>query len=189
MSTRRAVIDAYRAGHSCNALAKRFKLNYNTVRTLCLRYRTQGEAGLAPRYDRCGRQAITFAPLIYRAACWLKRRHPGWGAPCIRLVLQERYPTLSLPAVRTLQRWFKKAGLTPKRAKVPQPKGKWAGKPHQIWQVDAKEHLRLGEGQRACYLTITDEHSGAFIAAPVFPLWTHQPSAAQAHSTGAHCRF
>ena len=35
--------------------------------------------------------------------------------------------------------------------------------------MDAKENLVLRDGSPGCYLTITDEHSGAGLAALVFP--------------------
>lgn len=40
---------------------------------------------------------------------------------------------------------------------------------HNIWQVDAKEQLVLANGSHACYLTITDERSGAWIEGIAFP--------------------
>ena len=47
--------------------------------------------------------------------------------------------------------------------------------PHNIWQVDAKENLRLADSSEACYLTITDEHSGAGLEGLVFPPEAHLP--------------
>ena len=34
--------------------------------------------------------------------------------------------------------------------------------PHNIWEVDAKERFTLEDGSPACYLTITDEKTGAW---------------------------
>jgi hypothetical protein len=47
---------------------------------------------------------------------------------------------------------------------------------HNIWQVDAKENLCLADGQAACYLTIVDEKSEAWLTSLVFPLWAYLPS-------------
>jgi len=44
-----------------------------------------------------------------------------------------------------------------------------ATKVHNIWQVDAKERLQLQDGSHACYLTITDEHTGSWLCAIAFP--------------------
>jgi hypothetical protein len=39
---------------------------------------------------------------------------------------------------------------------------------HNIWQVDAKENLCTQDGQVACYLTLSDEKSGAWLSAVAF---------------------
>src|SRR5262249_4540067 len=41
--------------------------------------------------------------------------------------------------------------------------------PHEIWQVDAVEDVPLATGQRICWLTVTDEVSGAILATEVSP--------------------
>lgn len=168
--TRRRILQGYLAGQSYSALAQSFKVNYRTVRTLCLRYQREGEAGLLPHYDRCGSSEIRSDALLYRASCWLKRQHPGWGTSFILLQLEQRYPERPLPSVRTLQRWFKARGLTPKRSKIPQAEKQWASGVHQVWQVDAKEHQKTADGKPACWLTMTDEYSTAVLQTPVFPL-------------------
>lgn len=104
-----------------------------------------------------------------RAALWLKRLHGSWGAPFIQLQLRERYGKERVPAVRTLQTWFRSRGLTKPRQRLAAPSIGTSKAVHNIWQVDAKENLTLLDGTRACYLTITDEHSGAGLDALVFP--------------------
>lgn len=47
---------------------------------------------------------------------------------------------------------------------------------HNIWQVDAKEQITLSDGQKACYLSIVDEKSGAWLGSSVFPLYPYQSS-------------
>lgn len=161
------------------ALARQFKVAYNTVRTLYLRYEHEGEAGLVPRYAHCGQTGIRFDPLLYRAACWLKRLHPSWGAAFIRLQLERRYPDRALPAVRTMQSWYRAAGLAPRGSTVPESPKQWADEVHQIWQVDAKEHQKTANGHAVCWLTITDEKSTAVLATPVFPPQANLPGAAE----------
>lgn len=187
MATRRGIIQGYRSGKSYAALAKEFNVAYQSVRTLCQRVEAEGEVGLRPRYDRCGPPGPHSDPLIYRAACLLKRRHPRWGAAFIRLQLEARYgPEKPLPAVRTMQHWFKEEGLQPPRSKPPKTKKTWARCVHQVWQVDAKEHQQTADGTAVCWLTITDEHSTAILGAPVFSLSAHEPSPALAGSAGPH---
>ena len=172
-SIRRRIIDAHLAGESLRSIAEREKLSYSSVRTYWRRYRERGYAGLSPDYKNCGHRDRQ-NDVVYRAARYLKFLHRQWGAPLIRLKLQKRYK--AVPSTRTLQRWFKQAHLKPLQSTIPKPEKTWAQAPHEVWQLDAKEHLRLDDGSRACYLSVTDEHSGALLASPSFPLQSDQSS-------------
>lgn len=174
MALRLLVVDEHLQGYSLAEIARTHKLSYSTVRACWHRFKKRGREGLAPDYSRCGRPGPRPEDRLYRAARYLKFLHRRWGAPLIRLRLEQRYGPEDLPSLRTLQRWFKHAGLTQPRKQLPQPEPTWAKAPHAVWQLDAKEHLRLGSGQHACYLTIVDEHSGALLGAPVFPQGPHQ---------------
>lgn len=182
-ATRRSIIEGYLNGTSCAALAREFHVAYATARVLCRRFDAEGEAGLLPHH--CGATGIRSDRLLYRAACFLKRRHPDWGAPLIRLLLEQRYPERALPGVRTMQTWFKDRGLVPLRSKPPKPQKQWAHEVHQVWQIDAKEHQQTADGTQACWLTVTDEHSTAILAAPVFPPQADLSSAAGVRAAGA----
>ena len=171
---RRRIVEEHLAGKSLKAIAQQEQLSYSTVRLCWRRYREHGFSGLGPDYQNCGRPQRK--DLIYRAARFLKYRHRQWGAPLIRLKLSQRYPDQELPSVRTMQRWFKRAHLIPMRKRLPKPEQAWANAPHDVWQVDAKEKIKLNDGTQACYLTITDEHSGALLASPPFPPEGNQPS-------------
>ena len=168
-SIRRRIVEAHLGGESLKAISHREHLSYSCVRTSWRRYRQGGLEGLGPDYQNCGHRGPGRDDLIYRAARYLKYRHRQWGAPLIRLKLKQRYPDRFLPSIRTLQRWFKKADLAPIRKRLPQPDRSWAQVCHDVWQIDAKEQLTLEEGTAACYLTLTDEHSGALLETPVFP--------------------
>jgi hypothetical protein len=50
-----------------------------------------------------------------RAACWLKRHHPTWGALLIHDLLRQRSPDRPVPCPRSLQRGFYEAGLNQPR--------------------------------------------------------------------------
>ena len=173
-SIRRRIVDAHLAGETLRSIAEREKLSYSSVRTYWRRYRQRGFEGLGPDYQNCGHRQRQ-NDLIYRAARYLKYLHRQWGAPLIRLKLNQRYGHL-VPGIRTLQRWFKKAHLKPMHSTIPKPERTWAQTPHEIWQIDAKEQLRLDDGSPACYLTVSDEHSGALLASPPFPPQPDQSS-------------
>jgi transposase len=155
-------------GLSYRQIAECLDVKERTVREICRRYRQQGEAGLQIHYERCGVRGIQFPAPIYQAALSLKREHPRWGAPLIRLQLAEPFPDTPLPGVRTLQSWFRAAGLQPVRPLRPPPNRNAAHAAHEVWQVDAKERMRLGNGSGASVLTATDEASGAILEVRVF---------------------
>ena len=155
-------------GSTLQSISQELGVPYGTIKHLCRRLRKSGPAGLAPDYANCGRRAIL--PDGSRKAAALQQRalHPLWGAPRIHVEMQlaGEHP----PCIRTLQKWFRQAGAyRPRRQSAEVCIGR-ARAVHNIWEVDAKEHLVLGDGAPGCYLTIGDEKSGAWLEAPVFPL-------------------
>lgn len=175
MGLREQFISLKQQGCSLSAISEQLHLHYGTARKLSAQLKQHGNLGA--HYQNCGpKQPFTNA-LLVRASLWLKRLHPLWGAPFIRLQLLERYKPHKLPATTTMQGWFRKAGLSKPRQRLPQPRIGTSKAVHNIWQVDAKENLRLLNGTEACYLTITDEHSGAGLAALVFPPPLYQAGA------------
>ena len=167
MGEREQLITLKQQGQSLEAIAQQLNLSLSSVRQLSARFKQQGH--LKVTYTNCGPKQALSEPLLQRASLWLKRHHPQWGAPLIRLKLLKRYGAKRTPSVRTLQRWFVNQHLTKPRQQLQQPPIGQAKAVHNIWQVDAKENLLLLDGSPGCYLTITDEHSGAGLAALVFP--------------------
>src|SRR5207244_8187324 len=84
----------------------------------------------------------------------------------------------AVPAERTLQRWFRRAGLGPapkgRRLKTAAPR---ATRPHEVWQMDAKERVLLHSGEHVSWLRLADECSGAVLGTRVFPPGELEPSA------------
>jgi hypothetical protein len=171
---RQQVVDLYQQQVAISAISLQLSISLNSVARLIAQHKAQPSHPPTPAYDRCGPHGPRSPAHLLRAALWLKRHHPAWGLPLIRVVLAKRYPTQVLPAIRTLQRHVKRAGLTPPKALLTQPAIGRATAPHNIWQVDAKERLVLLDGQAACYLSLSDEHSGAGLEALVFPPQPYQ---------------
>jgi transposase len=174
-----------RGGEPIAAVAADLGLAYDTVRTIWRRYRDGGADALVPDYARCGRTGIRGPRLIHRAACWLRRRHPTWGAGLIRAKLVDRYPDAHVADERTLRTWFAAAGLTrpsPPPREAPPPR---AAVPHQTWQLDAKEQIALANGERASWLLATDEASGATLEPEVFPPGNLEHGRSGPHPRGA----
>jgi transposase len=166
---RQQIVFCHQHGEPLTTLAKRLHLPHSTVRDWWRRFRDQGEAGLKTQYHRCGPKRPKAPPAIHQAALALKREHPTWGAGLIRLELAKQFPAATLPQVRALQRWFAAAGLSPPRAKRPPVERQRAKEPHEVWQIDAKERMRLADGTGTSVLTVTDEATGALLGVAPFP--------------------
>jgi transposase len=167
LGLREQFITLKQQGLTIKSICEQLGLHYGTACKLSAQLKKQGS--LEVRYANCGAKKPLTSPLLVRAALWLKRRHSSWGAPFIHLKLTQRYGKEGIPAVRTIQNWFRRRGLTKPRQQLAEPSIGSAKAVHNIWQVDAKEHLTLPDGMEACYLTITDEHSGAGLDGLVFP--------------------
>jgi hypothetical protein len=173
---RQAIISRKQSGESLKDISASLSLSYRTVVNLWQKYKQTGEENLASNYSQCGlHQSQQFANI--KPACLsLKQLHSSWGAPRIYVALVKLYPQQALPNIRTLQLWYKEAHLVKPRYTQNDASIGAAKAVHNIWQVDAKEQLTLLDGQRACYLTIVDDKSGACLDTLVFPLSPYQSS-------------
>ncbi len=159
-------------------IAADLAIPYGTVRNIWRLYRRHDREGLAPDYRFCGRRVPPPIQELLRIACDLKREHPVWGAGLIRLQLRKHAHDRDLHSVRSHQLAFVRAGVNrPRRRRAAAVVVPQAVQPHEIWQVDAVENVPLATGQRICWLTVTDEASGAILATEVSPhrRWEHVP--------------
>jgi Homeodomain-like domain len=176
-AVRQAIWRRSQDGQDGPAIAKALGLAPRTVRRLVRRFRQEGQAALVPSYDRCGAATPKPSVSIMQSTVGLRREHPTWGAGMIRVMLRRRLPDDPLPAERTLQRWFLQAGLAPAPAgRRPAADPRRAERPHQVWQMDAAELVKLRTGQRVCWLRIADECSSAVLWTAVFPSRPLEPS-------------
>jgi transposase len=175
VDVRQTIVERHLAGATLGAIAEELELSPDTVRTIWRRYRDRGAAGLIPDYAACGRPGPRYPADLYETALEMRRAHPGWGSALIRLELADRFPDQPLPHEATLRRWFRDAGVTapPRPPRPPDPPRATA--PHQRWQLDACEQIRLADGSRVSWLTASDEATGALLGAVVFPLWPLDP--------------
>jgi hypothetical protein len=180
---REQIVERHAHGEKLGRIAASLALSYRAVQALCKCYEQQGEAGLENGYGRCGKQGVQFAPAVQQAALQMKREHARWGGGLIRLQLAEQFPAQKRPGVRTLQSWFAAAGLQPARAQRPPQVRRRGSEPHAVWQMDAKERMRLADGTGTSTLEVTDEASGALLGAEPFPPVSLDASAACRRST------
>jgi len=146
-------------------VAKEFGVSVRSVRRLFARFAELGEDGIAPDYEPCGANHPGKTPETLRVkVLQVRHEHPTWGAPLVRVMMQREKPQREWPSARTMQRWFRQAGLAPAPAgRRPACDTDRAEQPHQIWQMDAKEQMTLATGSRACWLRVVDEFSGAVL--------------------------
>src|ERR1700741_3695593 len=101
---REMIVKKHKEGRSLREIAQQLSISQSPERQIWRRYRDRGEEGLKPDYQRGGRRGPRTEKLIYRAAIYLKKRHPKWGAKLIKVTLKKKWPTAQVPHERTLQR-------------------------------------------------------------------------------------
>lgn len=163
------IVEFRQKGLTQSQISQRTSVSLSTVKTILRRHRQRGDEGLSPDYDRCGSQQLRSSPFIIRAFVCLRKWHPTYGYDQIFSQIKSKYPDLKLPDRRTVYNWWHRFNLVAKRSKPPKPEADWASKPHQTWQVDAKEEISIANGQKHCWLNVVDEYSGAPLSPPVFP--------------------
>jgi hypothetical protein len=169
---RAAIWQRRAAGEKQTEIAQTLGISVQTVGRIL----TRDPSDLVPRYAACGQRWSAGRSAQQAAVIALKRAHPRWGAEMIRLELAPS--DTALPSARTLQRWFRQAGVHQRRERVPQPRTDKGVTVHAVWEVDAKEQVRLGDGSLASAMLAVDEASGALISALAFPPRGHQSGAA-----------
>jgi hypothetical protein len=171
LPVRQVIVQRAEQGQSAGLIARCLGLVPRTVRQLLQRLRMQGQNALATSYpSRDYPHSPQFRTLV-EEALQLRRAHPTWGAGLVRVLLRRDYPAALIPAERTLQRWFRRAGL------IPAPGGRRsepssyhrAPQPHEVWQMDAADQVALRNSKQVCWLRIADECSGAVLETAVFP--------------------
>ena len=173
---RQAIFKRWQKGESLSRLAEDFKIPVRTIRNLVRRFSQRGQEGLEPDYGRCATRTLPTDSESYQKAMELRRQHPKWGSGLIRIFLQKQH-SVGCPSERTLQRWFRQATM-PEAPPGRRPAGNdhRAQRPHEVWQMDAVEQLRLGSGHRVSWLRVVDECSGAVLQTTIFPPSLLEPS-------------
>jgi hypothetical protein len=106
---RRQIVERHTAGERLASISATSQISYNTVKKIWAHWRKYHK--LTPNYEQARQKGTRQYGLIYERALAMKREHPTWGAMLIRLKLQSDLPDEGLPSERTLQRWFRAAGI------------------------------------------------------------------------------
>jgi len=176
VSIRKMIVNEKLGGKTLRMISIDHSLSYSTTCNIWRLYKEKGIDNLEPQYQNCGPQTIKSSYRIYRCSLWLKRKHVNWGAPIIKTILEDRYPSEEFPTIRMMQLWFRKANLNKPKAYRKEPKVETVESPHDCWQLDAKENIKLLDGSKACYLTSVDVKSGSVLGTSVFPQRKNQSS-------------
>ncbi len=173
-------------GESVTSLADSFGLSPRTIRHLLKRCRERGESGLRPSYGPPTPPNHAHPEAIRQAVLASRREHPTWGAELIRAMLADAQPQLAWPNPLTIRRWFRAAELAHapagRRAAASTTR---AERPHQTWQIDASEHIRLADKTEVSWLRILDEATGAVLRTDVFPPGLLDSGRSSRHPDGA----
>jgi transposase InsO family protein len=155
------------------ALCDRYGISRKTGYKWIDRYTRQRSDGLATRSSRPLHSPQTTDPTIVKAIVALRRRY-GWGGKKIVVVLHERHPDWTLPAVSTANDVLKRAGLV-KRRRRHRPIPPAADRatplthPNQVWTADFKGQFRTRDGQLCYPLTICDAWSRFLVKCHALP--------------------
>lgn len=160
---REKIWELKRAGKKDEVIARELGVSAENVKRILDR----GVSRITPDYDRCGGNGREYEAEIRGAAIELKRSHPGWGGMVIRIELAKQYARV--PSVRSLQVWFRAAAVNRRRERSVTPSLERAKVTHEVWELDAKEQVKLADGSLANAMMAIDEASGALISATVFP--------------------
>lgn len=165
------------AGATLGQIAEELACSVQTVRKWWRSQRDQRP--VLPRGRPKGGLLSTFAPGVRTKALSLKKDHPHWGPASVKLELRHlpEFSGVKLPSDALLARFFKQAcpeAVQARQRKAVPSGGGRVHQPHQRWQVDGKEGLRVGS-DTVTLLEIHDQASGLLIASQAFqttlPKW------------------
>ena len=164
MELRLELIKRALRGESISDLSREYGISRKTAHKFIKRFETHGMLGLKD-YSR--------APLTVRHRINLhleklildtKKKYKYWGPKKIKVILEEGYPGVKIPAASTIGRVLESHGLVKKRRK--RNRGNWPRNsildpqsPNKMWSADFKGQFKTGN-QKYCYpLTISDNFS------------------------------
>lgn len=158
MSLRRElVLLADQPGANVAEIARRFGVSRKTAYKWLTRYREGGADALADQPRVPHRSPNRTPPEVEAAVLRVRDRHPRWGGRKIRRVLLNE--GVEAPSPATVTAILRRHG----RLGEPEPRKPMtrfeAEAPNDLWQMDFKGDIILGDGTRCFPLTLLDDHS------------------------------
>lgn len=179
VSERHRFIDLKLQGYSLAEVAAATGWSFECVRSWWRRCRDGGRQALDPedgRKQRGGRMS-RFGAEIQAAFAEVKAQHPGWGAPVVRarLAAELGMAESQLPSISTIEKFWTETYpqlLRSHRPRRPPPLIETAPDitaPHQRWQMDFKEWMKVESVGYVDVLNIRDEATPVKIGSFVYP--------------------
>lgn len=166
------------SGCSLQEIADELVCSYWTVRKW---WRQQRDGKTVRQRGRPASGTLSTYPVELRdKAIMIKKAHPHWGPinVCLELQLAYGYQAEALPSPSRLSVLFKEQcpeavqerKMQVYREKAPPP----ITRPHQRWQMDGKEAVRLGDSEYVTVLDIRDPAGALMIASQAFVTTTEK---------------
>ncbi len=160
----RFVVDYLEGGWTKKALCDFFGISRPTGDKWLARYLAEGPGGLEERSRRPLHHPWTTSPEVVERIVAVKQRHQSFGPKKVMDLLRRNHPEAMWPSDSTAGEILKRHGLVKSRRlrrRVPaDPLALWDGEvPGDVWSVDFKGHIGLGDGTRCHPLTLADNVS------------------------------
>jgi transposase InsO family protein len=146
-------------------LCRAFGISRKTGYKWLKRYRATGEAGLVERSSQPHHSPQRTSAALETVIVGVRERHPVWGGRKIHAYLK-RQGLAEVPAPSTITDILHRHALINLTDSVHHQsyrRFEYAA-PNQLWQMDFKGHIALGDGQRCHPLTVLDDHSRFLLA-------------------------
>ena len=177
VAERNHFIDLKLAGHTLKEVAEETGWSFECVRYWWRCCRDGGRKALDPPDGRGqrGGPMSTFPEEVRFSFLRIKKEHPGWGAAVARPRVAERLslPEDELPSISTIERYWAKfpdrlyqhhhKRQPSKESKGPKPK-----EPHERWQADFKEKVKVEGIGRVDVFNIRDDATPVKIGSFVY---------------------
>lgn len=166
------ICDRKQEGASLKTIGQELDCAWETARKWW-RYQRDGKRPPARGRPRTGILS-TYPARIREEAVSQKRAHPHWGPANVKLemIRQMGLEVDELPSNARLSALFKaecpEAVQPRQRRHYPEKSPPKASRPHERWQIDEKEAVRVGDRDRANILNVRDPVGALMIASRAF---------------------
>lgn len=169
MDERMKFVGQLLSGEKMASVCREFGISRVTGYKIWNRYQEYGSKGIYDQSRKPHKHPNQIPFEIENLIIRLKKEKPSWGAPKLREIISNKYPTIKLPATSTVHSILDRHELVKKRRSktrfkamasyLSEPK-----EPNDLWCTDFKGQFRLGN-KNYCYpLTLTDAASRFLIS-------------------------